>query len=199
MKKIHFALIFLVLILGFASADYSLNSLPRKPLPPVTVDTPDEFPDLTRGLLENHPPALGYQIVRRVRTTQLFEKIDLTSLQNLRIYRNQLEKTAPEDETKTPAPRPIIVYEIQGPLGQGGITYLNLKLKFKEQSDATMALNEMNDYGDSSFYFNDLNHPETTFLVVQWGDHAFGFEFSKKYPEDFELIKGLLKAVSPLS
>ncbi len=185
MKRSSFAIVLLILILLFAAADYAFNvsGLPSG----STVSSPDAAPNLMELALKKDPLALDYALARRTRTTHVFEKIDVTGLPQLRVYQNRLEK---------PDANPLLVYEIQGEANQGGLNYLALKLKFLETLDATENLNESNEFGDGSFYFNDLNARESSFLVVQAGDNLFGFQFSKNSPPDFQIVKSLINTLT---
>lgn len=184
MKKLPLAIALLVLIMAFAGADYALNV--SRSGSAVTADTPDQAPNLTEELLRKDPASLELQLVRRNRTAQLFEKIDLSALASLRIYQSTLQKQSD---------LPILLYEVQGPSGQGGLTYLNTKLKFLDQIDATETVNETNEFGHSSFYFNDLNAPDSSFLVVQILDNLYGFQFNKKSTSAFSIIKSMINTL----
>ncbi|GEM_PF-5111319 len=184
MKKLPLALLLLALIVAFAGADIALNV--SRAGHAVTADTPDQAPNLTEALIQKDPASLELQLVRRNRTAQLFEKIDLSALTKIRIYQSTLQK---------PGDLPILLYEVQGPSGQGGVTYLNTKLKFLDQIDATETVNETNEFGHSSFYFNDLNAPDSTFLVVQILDNLYGFQFNKKSASSFPIIKSMINTL----
>ncbi|MFH0820572.1 MAG: hypothetical protein V1908_02250 [Candidatus Peregrinibacteria bacterium] len=181
MKRSSFAIVLLILILLFAAADYTFNISHLRS--GSTVSSPDAAPNYTESLLKKDPLALEYSLARRIRTTHLFEKIDVTGLPELRVYQSRLEK---------PGANQLMLYEIQGKKDQGGLNYLNLKLKFLETLDATESLNETNEFGDGSFYFNDLNAPEYSFLMVQIKDNVFGFQFDKNSPQDFQVVKSLI-------
>jgi hypothetical protein len=190
MKKTPIAIVIFVTILIFAGADYAIN-IPKQKTSVITAPgVNDEHPNLIQLLLEKHPLPLNYKITKRYRSTQIFEKIDLSRVEDLRVYRNRLEA---ENDIS-----PLIIYEIQGPSGQGGLTYLNVKLAFKNQMDATEQFNEDNQFGHSSFYFNDLNNQSTSFLLVQINDHLFGFEFNKKEAKNFEIIKNMIETLKTI-
>lgn len=186
MKKGSLAILLLFFIILFASMDTLVNvrGLPGKV---VTGEQPDKAPNLTQELLEKNPLTLESHIVSRQRTLQLFEKIDLSSLPSLRIYRNHVE---------FPTGTPLILYEVQGPAGQGGVSYLQVKLRFLDQIDATEHLNETNEYGEGSFYFNDLNAPETAFLLAQVSDHLYGFQYGKRDTQNLEIVKSLINSLT---
>lgn len=187
MKKSSLALLLLFFIILFAALDYGLNARGSLPGKRVTSETPDEAPNLTQKLLEKNPLTLESHIVSRQRTLELFEKFDLSPLESLRIYRNHIE---------FPTGTPLILYEVQGPGSQGGVSYLKVKLALLDQIDATEHLNETNDYGEGSFYFNDLNAPETAFMLTQVGDHLYGFQYGKRDTQNLEIIKSLIQTLT---
>ena len=132
MKKAPIAILILVLILILSGGDYLLNTANNKTPEPVTIDTPDNYPNLTQTLIEGNPATLDYQISKRNRTTQIFEKIDLTALGDIRVYRSEIKNPVLAGQKEA---LPIVVYEIQGAEKQGAITYLNVKLQFVKQME----------------------------------------------------------------
>jgi hypothetical protein len=217
MKKTSIILVLLVIIAIFAGADYYLNNLGRavpditkNPVTPVSGSVKNSgFADAVFKLSSD---ASGYKVAGQTETSQIFEKIDLSNIKNIRIYKDQLEKTitptvtapaadtAPSDKPASAKPAvatnkstdkdTIYIYEIHGPIGQGSLTYLGVKLGFIRQIDATTEiLNETNEYGQSSFFYNDTNYANIGFLLTQIGDNLYAFEYKKLLPDTFNTIK----------
>ncbi|MFH1012866.1 MAG: hypothetical protein V1760_03920 [Candidatus Peregrinibacteria bacterium] len=188
MNKTPIAIAIGILIFVLAGVDFALNVSQWPSFSPAAASDAVETvqdPNLAQKLIETSPATLDYQILQRNRTTQLFEKVDLTALTDVRIYRSHLQK---EGES------PIVLYELHGPKGQGPLTYLAVKLALSDQIDATESLNETNEFGHSSFYFNDLNAPEDSFLLVQVQDNLYGFQFQKN-GDGFDLIKTMIQTL----
>ena len=157
MKKLHLLIIILLAIVAFAAADYYVNARSiNLTQAPVTETPEDPYPNLVQTLLDVNQIGFNYKITKRNRTKHIFEKFDLSSLTKVRIYRNYLEKSDSESEDDTSS-FPLVIYEIQGPSNQGGLSYLNLKLKIIDQMDATGNINEVSQYGYNSFFYNDIN------------------------------------------
>ncbi len=201
MKKIPLTLGFLVLIGLFVTADLYLNKLN----PEVALS---DFKKVTTGEVEAEVKEEGfidsafkleqvfskYTVKSQTQSSQLFDNIDLSSLGNVKIYRHKLKKGASN----------VVLYEILGPKGQGAITYLQLKLQFVAQIDGTNeTINEVENYGDNSLFYNDENHSNTAFLLMQTGDHLYGFQFNKKNPETgedsivYQEVQEMIKLLSP--
>jgi hypothetical protein len=191
MKKIQLYIILFVVIVLFASTDYFVNTpfalsdLIPKPAE-ENIKITDTYPNLTEILLNSDPQGFGYTIYRRDRTQQLFEKFDLSSVQDIRIYRNVL---SPRGGSGL---QPMTVYEIQGPVNQGKISYLNVKMRIIDQKELTSNINEVSGYGYNSFFYNDLNNKNTGFLLSQVGDELYGFQYSKADTESFDIIKNMI-------
>lgn len=189
MQKTQIAIVLLVLIALFGTADYVLNA----PKEPVEVSVPaiapkgDEDPEALQALLSGNPATLSYRVAQRNRVTQLFERADLSGLREAAVYKNSLEK---EGST------PIILYEIRGQRGQGALHYLSVKSALTARLEGDESLNEDNAFGQNSFYFNDAGAPESAFLVVQTGDTILGFQFLKKNLQDFETVKAIIASAS---
>jgi len=195
MKRLGLAIIVLIAIIGFAAADYFVNA-PLEQTPKITADLPaDSYTNITQMLINSNPGQFNYLIAKRDRTKQIFDKFDMSSLEETIIFKNVLKKIGSEDITDQ-----IVIYEIQGPQNQGKITYLNLKLKVIDQKDITGSINEVSGYGYNSFFYNDLNNKNTGFLLTQIKDNLFGFQYNKK--EDggnFETVKIMVDALKSLN
>ncbi|MBN1258446.1 hypothetical protein JXA05_01680 [Candidatus Peregrinibacteria bacterium] len=202
MKKLPILILIGIALVAFAATDYAFNvKRTQKPVTPQGMPADDPYPDITKSLLEKNPLLFTFTPVKRTRTNQLFERFDMSAL-NARIYRNDLEAPAKEtgDETgemnMENLPRQLLtLYEVQGPENQGGITYLNTKLRIIDQLDATLSINELGEYGHNSFFFNDMNHPDTGYLFVQVGDNSYGFQYSKKDEALFKTVKAMINAL----
>jgi len=193
MKKLHVAIVLLLLIAAFAATDFAVN-VKRTRLQGVPPPSADPYPNFVQSIVGKNPD-IGYVFLKRNRTKQLFEKFDLSSLENIRIYRSILEQavqpTAPEEKVK----KQMVIYEVQGPDNQGGLTYLNIKLKLIDQLDATGNINEAGSFGYNSFFYNDMNYPDTAFLLVQIKDNLFGFQYEKTDEETFKTVKAIIASL----
>lgn len=91
---------------------------------------------------------------------------------------------------------PIYIYEIKGAKDQGSFTYLNVKLQFISQINATTeTINEDSQFGQNSFFFNDLNYKNAAFLITQIGDTVFGFQYSKSSEGAYESIQSIIQSI----
>jgi len=217
MKKSSLILIILIIIALFAGADYYLNNLKDQALPKIpkpTTDTvsPDksEFADAAFKLNED---VIGYKLVSQKKTSQIFEKIDLSNINNIKIYLDTFEKaSAPAQipvtettEATPPAPtdvkennQSIYLYEIHGPVGQGSLTYLNVKLQFISQINATTeVLNETGEFGQNSFFYNDQSFENVAFLLTQAGDNLYAFQYNKVDPVIYNDVKSIVAKIMP--
>lgn len=194
MKKLPLAILILVVIILFGLADYFVN-VPggiKNPLPllpgKTEVKTPEleDYPNITKQVLDQSGMNQKYTIEKRTRSTELFENFDLSDLTNIGIFKNTIIQTG------TAAQLPIYVYEIHGPVGQGNINYLNVKLAMIDQLGSASGLNETGGYGYSSLFYNDEKNPSVAFLLSQVGDIVFGFKYAKDSPEDFDFVKSLI-------
>lgn len=185
MKKGALAALLLLVIIAFFGLDFLLNGKTaknEKTVAPVTnIATTD------RQLIQEGAPT-QLTITRRSRTTELFERIDLSDLP-IKAYRNEIKKN------EYPQDPPFIAYEIQGEQGQGGINYLNIKLKFVNGLKAEENIKEVEGYGDASFFFNNPDNQESAFLVTQLGNHVYGFQYDKKNQKDFDIIRTLISSL----
>lgn len=187
MKKLSIVIIILIALFLFAAADYYLNNLsPEAPLDLFKEEVVDEKPPtFIHSLFKLNEEIGGYKVASQVQTNQIFEKIDLSNIKNIKVYRNQLEKAEEE---------PIFLYEIHGPKDQGSLTYLSVKLQFIAQINATTeTLNETGEFGHNSFFFNDKNYENTAFVFTQIGDNLFGFQYSKLDPQTYENVKAIIQ------
>ncbi len=64
-------------------------------------------------------------------------------------------------------------------------------LRQKAQGSSLGTVNENNDYGEASFYFNHSTKTSTVFLVVQKAGHAYAFQYSPSYHR--AVVKPLLE------
>jgi hypothetical protein len=203
MKKTALIIVMLVAIAVLAAVDYVVNA-PLEKSVKLSADMSDEqsldsYTNIVQMLLDENPSQFDYVIYKRNRVKQLFEKFDMSSLENVVMFKSILDKKAAEGETPAETDR-LIVYEIQGPQNQGKITYLNLKLKLIDQLDASGSINEVSGYGYNSFFYNDLNNESTGFLLAQIKDNLFGFQYNKS-PESksFDNVKNIVEALKSLN
>lgn len=217
MKKSSIFLIILIIIALFAGADYYLNNLkdqasPKIPIATTNTQNPDKsgFSDATFKLNED---VLGYKVITQKETAQIFEKIDLSNIKNIKIYLNDLEKPTignqvsettgaeaqPQVTTDTALNNPsIYLYEIHGPAGQGSLTYLNVKLQFIAQINATTeVLNETGEFGQNSFFYNDQSFENVAFLLTQIGDNLYAFQYNKNEPVIYNDVKSIITKLMP--
>ena len=211
MKKLPIILVLLAIIACFAGADYYLNNLNKAVAdivkePVASVTTPSKDTKFSDAIFQLNSDANGYKITSQTQAGQIFDKIDLSGIKNIRIYKDQLEKTitpapatAPSTNDTAALPEKpgtkdtIYIYEIHGPAGQGSLTYLGVKLEFIKQINATTEiLNETNEYGQSSFFYNDTNFGNIGFLLAQAGDNLYAFQYSKLLPDTFNTIKTII-------
>jgi hypothetical protein len=196
MKKLYFAIIVLIAIAAFASADYFINA-PLEKLPGEVFNSVagDSQTNITQMLLDGNTAEFNYIISKRDRVKQIFEKFDMSSLENVAIFKNTLDKKEEHDPGSQ-----IIIYEIQGPQNQGKITYLNLKLKLIDQTGITGTINEVSGYGYNSFFYNDLNNQNIGFLLAQIKDNLFGFQYNKSDDGgSFETVKLMVEALNRIN
>jgi hypothetical protein len=210
MKKLPIILVLLAIIACFAGADYYLNNLNKAVAdlskPDTTITSPSKDTKFSDAVFQLNSDANGYKVAGQTVTSEIFDKIDLSGIKNIKIYKNQLEKTitpvpATVPSTTDTAALPekpdekdtVYIYEIHGPIGQGSLTYLGVKLEFIKQINATTeVLNETNEYGQSSFFYNDTNLGNIGFLLAQAGDNLYAFQYSKLLPDTFNTIKTII-------
>lgn len=209
MRKAPIALAIVLILAAFAAVDFYLNGLGkgvsldfRGGVPAEAGASPKPIP--VDSIYKVGDVVEGYKVMSVVAASQIFDKIDLSSVKNVQVVKTVMRKEAaaiaPKPgqpsgaEVAVSVPEPITFYEIRGAKDQGSLTYLSVKLQFVAQLNSlTENLNETNAYGDGSFYYNDLNNPETAFLLVQIGDNLYGFQSEKKSEVVPNLINGLEK------
>lgn len=87
------------------------------------------------------------------------------------------------------------VYELKYPTETGSFQgYLALRERAMSLTDLG-TVNEVNNYGDASFYFNHKTKVKTVHLVVRTGNDIFGFEYAQTYHEK---LKKVFDSLSPL-
>lgn len=87
------------------------------------------------------------------------------------------------------------IYEIKYPTETGSFQgYLALRERAMSLTDLG-TVNEVNNYGDASFYFNHKTKVKTVHLVVRTGTDIYGFEYSQGYHEK---MKNVFDSLSPL-
>ncbi len=190
MKKLPLFVILLVVLTLFAFADYVINVPEGIKLPTIASISENESegevpvvvnPNITQTILDTSGMGESHKIEKRMRTTELFELFDLSSVSNISAYSNILIHTGSD-------PLPIHIYEIHGPKGQGKITYLNIKLKLIDQLGSSAGINETGDHGFNSLFYNDEGNPNSGFLLSQIGDIVFGFKYSKNSEKAFDSV-----------
>lgn len=191
MKKTFFFILILVGTAAFAFADYFFNAqgVILTPTPTSSSQTgvppaQDTRPNIAQALLVDSE---SYTALNRSRVNQIFEVVDLSDLPTVAAYASELSPVLPTLD-------PITLYELQGPVNQGGLTYLNVKLKFINQISATATVNEVGTYGQNSFFYNNVNTPKTAYLVTQIGDNILGFKYPKENTTTFEVIQNMIQA-----
>ncbi len=200
MKKAALIIVIGIAIVAFAAVDYFVNaplenSVKLSATVPDNEQSPDSYANIVQMFIDGNPQ-FNYVISKRNRAKQLFEKFDMSSLENTVIFKNIMEKKG-ENHSDTDS---FIIYEIQGPQNQGRITYLNLKLKLIDQLDASGTMNEVSGYGYNAFFYNDLNNANTGFLLTQIKDNLFGFQYNKTdESKSFEDIKNMIEALKSLN
>lgn len=200
MNKFPIAVILLVILSLFATADLYLNKIDLKSQasPAVPIE-PTEIPAAPRQQNKIQPTSViqNYQNEAQYKTTQLFDKIDLSSIENIENYQNHFTKIIATEDSAEPVKFNFYLYEIIGPGEQGDLTYLNVKLQTLAQIDnTTITLNETNHLGQKSFFLNDQNYPNTAFLLVQAGSNLYGFQYSKENTQVYEDIKTIINHLS---
>ena len=87
------------------------------------------------------------------------------------------------------------VYEMKYPTETGSFQgYLALRERAMSLTDLG-TVNEVNNYGNASFYFNHKSKVKTVHLVVRTGNDIFGFEYAQTYHEK---LKKVFDSLSPL-
>ena len=198
MKKLPLFVIIVVALGLFATADYYLNNLDgqvvldlKNQISDAAATEPPTVPTIT-SVFQLNEKIGSYTVASQVQTSQIFEKFDLSNVNNIKIFRNALEKESLPAESK-----PVFLYEIHGPKNQGSLTYLNIKLQFIAQIDVKAeTINETSEFGSNSFFFNDVNYKDTiAFLLVQMGDNLFGFQYDRTDTAVYDDIKEIIQSL----
>lgn len=195
MKKIQLSIIILVVIILFAAGDYFVNAPGSIQISdaPVTqndqvTQIEDQYSNLTQELLDFQSTELQYTIAKRDRSKQVFEKFDLSTLNNVVIYMNALKSVNADNS-------PIVIYEIQGRKNQGALIYQNMKLKIIDQMESKGIINEVTDYGYNGFFYNDPSNENIGYLVSQIKDNIFAFQYNKADQNNFITIQSMINAL----
>lgn len=87
------------------------------------------------------------------------------------------------------------IYEIKYSTDTGGFQgYLNLRDEAKTLTDLG-TVNEANNYGDASFYFNHKSKVNTVHLLIRSGANLYGFEYAQTYHESMKNVFDSLKTL----
>lgn len=87
------------------------------------------------------------------------------------------------------------IYEVAYPTDTGGFQgYLNLRDEAKTLTEMG-TVNEVNNYGDASFYFNHKTKVKTVHLLIRIGARLYGFEYSQSYHDKMKNVFDILKTV----
>lgn len=87
------------------------------------------------------------------------------------------------------------IYEIKYSTDTGGFQgYLNLRDEAKTLIDLG-TINEVNNYGDASFYFNHKAKVNTVHLLIRSGANLYGFEYAQTYHESMKNVFDSLKTL----
>ena len=70
--------------------------------------------------------------------------------------------------------------------------YLTLRDRAKELTDLGL-VNEVNNYGEASFYFNHKIKTKTVHLAVKQGNNLYAFEYAYRWHEEMKKLFPLLK------
>jgi hypothetical protein len=175
----------------FAGADYLLNRLePNASFalkPPAMPEEQVQAAPLDASFSVG--TALGgRQVTSVMPARQLFERFDLSEAPDLDIFRHELKETGKD---------PITIYEVKGPFQEGMITYLNVKLHMIDQlNPVSETLNETNQFGENSLFFNDSDHPAVAFLLMQHKDRLYGFQYEKdEAGETYNDVKEIISLI----
>ncbi len=87
------------------------------------------------------------------------------------------------------------IYEMKYPTETGSFQgYLALRERAMSLTDLG-TVNEVNNYGDASFYFNHKSKVKTVHLVIRTESDIYGFEYAQSYHEK---MKKVFDSLSPL-
>ena len=191
MKKVQLFIIILIVIILFVAGDYFVNAPGSIKITDITNlqnnKVEDHYPDLVQELLNINDGEIGYKVVKRERSIQIFEKFDLATMDNTAIFLNTLKSTA--------VGTPVIIYEIHTKKNQGALAFHSLKLKIIDQIGERETVNEVTDYGYNAFFYNDPDNENTGYLVSQIKDNLFGFQYSKADENSFKTIRTMINAL----
>lgn len=78
-----------------------------------------------------------------------------------------------------------IIYEVDP-----SVSYDAIKTSVREKVAASPVwqINETNSFGSQSFYLNNTNRIDTTFLVTEWNGHIIGFEYPRANHAKFQSL-----------
>lgn len=84
------------------------------------------------------------------------------------------------------------IYEMRYPTATGSFQgYLTLRERAEDLSDLG-AMNEVNLYGDSSFYFNHITKTKTVHMVMRRGADVYAFEYAYAHHDKMKKVFELL-------
>lgn len=192
MGKLPIFFTILVAISIFMSVDYYLNhkgALPvNQPVSETTEPTTAKTPLNPQKIAAGNTYE-GLRVLKQSKTDLLFEKINLSNVEGVQQIRSELSSGL-QNETN------LIIYEIQGNVGQGGITYLDVKLQMVAQIDqGTESVNENSQFGNNSLFLNDQNNLNTAFLLVQAGDSVYGFQYQRDDETMYNRIQAIIESL----
>lgn len=215
MKKIPIFIVVVLAIGLFAWADYRVSSPDLKLPTPSVVEIPsdttfipasDEVIEgdneripapspsapsqavLTSALLDASPELSIYELSDSSVDQALFDRFDLSQT-NLVVYKHTLS-------SESNPPISIDVYELPGAAGQGRFNFLTLKLTMTTALNSNVPLNQTDDYGQASLFYNNENQPENGFLLVQINDKVFGFGYPKDSENAFKIVQTLITTLN---
>jgi len=85
------------------------------------------------------------------------------------------------------------VYEFRYPTETGSFQgYLSLRERAATLADVG-ELNEANNYGDASFYFNHFSKTKTVHLVMKSRNNIYAFEYAYKHHDQMKNVFELMK------
>lgn len=198
MNRFNLLLILLLISTAFSVTDLYLNdihltSADKKPKIPVAAESnlkpaskEDPFSDslLNQDLLFDR-----FKVSDLSETHFLFDQINLKGLKGIQM--NKALLTLPESIES-----PILIYELINSEGKGDLMYLSVKLETLSQiNEKTETLNETNDFGKSSFFYNTESFKKTGFLLARIHNRLYAFQYSKRDPSVYEEVKNLIKQI----
>ncbi|QQR84156.1 hypothetical protein IPJ72_03130 [Candidatus Peregrinibacteria bacterium] len=151
MGKLPIFITLLVLISLFVSTDYYLNFKGTEVLPSSSANQTEAGSNELKTTLSAQTimpgqTNWGYVNQKQIETPLLFEKINLSSVENTMQYRNELAREGSSEIS-------LVIYEILGKVGQGSLTYLDVKLQMVAQLNvAAESINENSQFGHNSLF-----------------------------------------------